>query len=238
MTLLDRYYRRQIPAYLEGTLRDRARRRLEARLRASEPLRRELAVYERLTRVVSVPVVEYPSEFARARVIPRLHERIERDYAFGRSRRPTRAQWLLLGFGGIEVAAAALLLSWGIGIGRSWSAANELLPTAEIAAPTPAVSATASSPIDAIGEAWVPAKLAAKLAALDLDRSIAVAAPTEPQAVDEAVEPLPAVQDAAPTVAAAPATDSAETFRRIMEISLPPTGLYGEEASYLVASRP
>jgi hypothetical protein len=132
------------------------------------------------------------------------------------------------------VCAAALLLVWGVELGRR--------PADTTAEPeTPVVNqAQETETIRLIAETWVTPKLASRLATINPDREIipyptvseqalpdTTTATTAPEAVDETTNP-----SSPQTV-----TDTSESYRRLIEVALPPSGIYGEEASYLLASR-
>lgn len=220
-------FNRDIPAYLEGTLSERGSRLFERDLAASEACRRELAAYERLLGMTRQVPVEYPSDAAWERFLPRLHQRIERQYS-----RQVRER-KLFGFLGWELrpllaGTGSLVLLAGLltAARMDWFAptSSEVVQVSEAQTANP-------STMKIIADSWLTDKQAEKLARIN-PNSVKTSLVQESSAT-----PIPNSE----AVAQGNTTTELETtptqfVDSLMASTLSPMHLYSEEGSYLTAS--
>lgn len=226
MTKVSPRLQHRIVAFFEGTLSEREQRELERHLRRSDSLRREFEAYRRLRELSTPPRVEYPSEYAMAQFLPRLHARIERELAF-RSRRTTSLWWQrgLLGLGVVEACAAILLLVWGLRL------ENKVRGNAVSSEVQVATTTLENEPLMFIAETWVTPKLASRLASINPEGEVYASLSESTSSVTTLPETETRNVSSTPTDG-----NVSESYRRLIEVSLPPPNIYSEEAFYLLAA--
>jgi anti-sigma factor RsiW len=225
----SRGFQRQIVEYLEGDLSGSRLRRFEAALRESEPCRRELEAFRRIRAIASQVRVERLSEYQRGQFVPRLHERIERAYAF----RPAPSAVIWAHRAVVAAAYALLVVAVGVTVGRYTGAFLTERPTAT---QTEATRTENNDAIRTLAEVWVPEALADRLVAIDVETVVAPASRRAAVAAVASGETSPVSSDGENTVAARAAQVDADSWSGLMAMSLPPSSMYGETASYLLAS--
>lgn len=228
MTKVSRRLQNRMVAFFEGTLSERERHRLERHLRRSESLRREFEAYRRLRELTTPPQVEYPSEYAMSQFLQRLHARIERELAF-RSRRTPSVWWQrgLLGLGVIEACAAIFLLAWGLKL-ESQVRRSSVPLEVQVASKT----LEENEPLVFIAETWVTPKLASRLASINPEREGYASFSESTPSVATLIETEAGNASLTPTDG-----NVSASYRWLVEVSLPPSNIYSEEASYLLAAR-